>query len=129
MRLFTSLSTDRIAGSAACSYGLFWIIALGTAILDKKNFQPNLMFYIAVGCAVFYVSLSALVLGSVKGSSRLLQITTVIATVLILAAFCTVFLKQGILGRGIIVAFGQLQIVYAISVCLLLKNKCQTSSD
>ncbi len=121
-----SVSTDRIAASGACSYGLFWTIALVVAVLDRKNFHPGFMYYFGIGCGVVYLSAGMLALCRVKGAARLLQAVTVIGTLLTIAAFCVAFIsEQTLLGRGLIVAFGQLQIAYAVCLCLLLGHKCE----
>ncbi|SRR6266567_2885135 len=126
MRIFTKATTDRIAASTACSYGVFWAIALGAAILDRKGFRPDLMYYIAGGCAAVYIVFSVLAFCRVKGSARLLQIITIAGTTLILVAFGYVFPKEGLLGRGLLVAFGQLQIAYAVGVWLLMGHRCRS---
>ncbi len=124
MRFFQQLSTDRITSLGACSYGLFWVLALGAAILDRKNFHPNTMFFFGAGCAVLYFIAGMLALWRIRGSTRLLQAATVIGAALILAAFTVAFVSEhSLLGRGLLVSFGQLQIVYAVCLCQLLGHK------
>lgn len=125
MHLPTSASTDRIAASAASSYGLFWAIALGAAIFDRRSFRPDVAYYVAAGFALLYVALGVIAFLRIKGSRRLLQIVTVIVSTLILIAFGVMFVKEGTLGRGLLAAFAQLQVAYAASVCLLLGHTCQ----
>ncbi len=127
MRFFPQLPTDRIAAVGACSYGLFWVLALGAAILDRKNFHPNTMFFLGAGCAVLYFIAGMLALWRIKGSTRILQAATVTGAVLILAAFTVAFISEhSLLGRGLLISFGQLQIVYAVCLCQLLGRKNET---
>lgn len=119
-------ATDRIVATVACSYGLFWGITLVSAIIERTSFRPNFLYYIAAGCAILYVSSAVLTLIRVKGAKRFLQVGTAVATFLILVAFGIVFAGEtNLIGRGLLVAFGQLQIVYALSVWLLLEHECR----
>ncbi len=126
---FSRGATDRIAASAACSYGLFWVIALGSSIIVRASFQPNWMDFFAAGIAVIYVMFSVLSLFRIKGATRLLQITTIICTVLVLAAFCVLFVKEKHFQRVLLVAFAQLQLTYAVCICLLLGHDCQPAQE
>ncbi len=124
MQLFKGAAPDRIAASGACSYGVFWVLSLGAAILDRKGFRPNQMYYVAAGCAVIYVVIAALAFSRIKKSKLLLQVATIVSTLLLLGAFALVFPKEGLLGRGLLVSFAQLQVAYAIGICVLLEHRC-----
>lgn len=123
MRFPVSVRVDRIAAGAACSYGIFWAIALGAVIVDRKGFHPNPAYYFAVGFALTYIALSVLALFRIKGSTRLLQIITIVCTALVVITSGVLFLKESTLGRGLLLAFGQLQVAYAVGLCLLLEHK------